>query len=172
MNRDKNLLEELLEAWRYTREGVIAEAENIPGGRFLEMPTGLLRSPLDLVNHIVESGWLMVGELSNPKGDFQRATWSELVAEHTPPGDYARDSESALEALRRSLTEGEAKLAAFGLDGMMQPIRQFNGVPATRLSWMHHGVAHEEYHRGQIALYARLFGMTPALTQAIYGSGL
>jgi uncharacterized damage-inducible protein DinB len=37
---------------------------------------------------------------------------------------------------------------------------------------MHHGIAHEEYHRGQLALYARLFGTTPALTQAIYGSGL
>lgn len=27
---------------------------------------------------------------------------------------------------------------------------QFNGRPATRLSWMSHGVAHEEYHRGQL----------------------
>ena len=39
----------------------------------------------------------------------------------------------------------------------------------TRLAWMNHGIAHEEYHRGQIALYARLLGRVPALTQKILG---
>jgi uncharacterized damage-inducible protein DinB len=34
---------------------------------------------------------------------------------------------------------------------------------------MHHGISHEEYHRGQLALYARLFGEVPALTKAIQG---
>ena len=52
---------------------------------------------------------------------------------------------------------------------MLQRIRQFDGSMATRLSWMHHGVAHEEYHRGQIALYARLVGRVPALTKLIEG---
>ena len=128
-----NLLEELLEAWRYTRAGVIAEVENLPADRLLDVPDKLQRSPLDLVNHIVEAGWLMAGELSNPTGDFMRKDHGELTAEHTPPGD------------------------------------QFNGVPASRMSWMQHGISHEEYHRGQLALYARLFDETPALTKLIYG---
>ena len=51
---------------------------------------------------------------------------------------------------------------------MLQCIIRFNGVPATRLSWMSHGVAHE-YHRGQIALCARLLGLVPAPTQLIQG---
>jgi len=34
---------------------------------------------------------------------------------------------------------------------------------------MHHGVSHEEYHRGQLALCARLFGETRALTKRILG---
>ena len=53
---------------------------------------------------------------------------------------------------------------------MLQTIRQFDGEPALRLTWMHHGIAHEEYHRGQIALYARLVGRVPALTKLIQGS--
>jgi uncharacterized damage-inducible protein DinB len=53
---------------------------------------------------------------------------------------------------------------------MLQTIRQFNGAPATRLSWMHHAIAHEEYHRGQLALYARLVGRVPALTKLIQGA--
>ena len=52
---------------------------------------------------------------------------------------------------------------------MLQQIQQFDGTHATRLSWMHHGVSHEEYHRGQIALYARLVGKVPALTKLIQG---
>jgi uncharacterized damage-inducible protein DinB len=34
---------------------------------------------------------------------------------------------------------------------------------------MQHGIAHEEYHRGQIALCARLMGIKPALTKLIEG---
>ena len=34
---------------------------------------------------------------------------------------------------------------------------------------MNHGIAHEEYHRGQLALYARLLGRVPALTRLIQG---
>ena len=52
---------------------------------------------------------------------------------------------------------------------MLQFIRRFDGKMGTRLAWMNHGVAHEEYHRGQIALSARLLGRVPALTQQILG---
>lgn len=166
-----NLLDELLEAWRYTREGVIAEAENLPADRFLERPEGLRRSALDLVNHIMESGWLMAGELSRQDGDFQRKPYSDLVAEHTPPHAYADARREALQTLRTSHEAAEARLREAGMDVLARRIRQFSGVEATRLAWMHHGIAHEEYHRGQLALYARLLGETPALTKLILGEG-
>ena len=165
-----SLLDELLEAWRFTREGVIAEVENLPDRVLRDPPTPLKRSGLDLVNHIVESGRLMAGELSRADGDFTRKPYPDLLAEHSREGDVAGSRREAVELLRRSHSEGEAMLLAAGIDGMMNPIRQFNGVPATRLGWMHHGISHEEYHRGQIALYARLGGETPALTKMIEGS--
>lgn len=163
-----DLLDELLEAWRYTREGVIAELENLPAERLDERPDGLQRSALDLARHIVDSGWLMSGELSRPDGDFQRLSWEALIEEHS---DHATivTREEALAELRRSHERGAATLRAAGSARMAQPIRQFNGVPASRLAWMHHGISHEEYHRGQLALYARLLGETPALTKLILG---
>lgn len=164
-----DLLDELLEAWRYTREGVIAELENLPPDRLDERPEGLQRSALDLARHIVDSGWLMSGELSNPDGDFQRLPWEALIAEHS---DHATilTRDDALEQLRRSHERGAAALRAAGGALMAKQIRQFNGVPASRLAWMHHGISHEEYHRGQLALYARLLGETPALTKLILGN--
>jgi uncharacterized damage-inducible protein DinB len=139
-----SMLDELITAWRYTRDGVIAEVENFPDAHFAERPPGLLRSALDLANHIIESGRLMGGELSRRDGDFTRRSYAELLEEHTRPGDVTASKAQALDALRRSCDED-----------------------SERLGWMHHGIAHEEYHRGQIALCARLFGSTPALTRLI-----
>ena len=165
------LFDEILEAWRYTRDGVIAEAENLPDAKFNVRPDGLGRSALDLVNHITLAGRLMSGELSRPDGDFRRVPYNELMEEHARPGDQASARADAVAALRRSFEEGEAMLRAAGADHMMQPIRQFNGEYASRLAWMHHGISHEEYHRGQLALFARLHGLVPALTQQIESGG-
>ncbi|HXV15622.1 MAG TPA: DinB family protein [Gemmatimonadaceae bacterium] len=162
--------DEMIESWRYTREGVIAEVKNFPDDEFMRTPLHLKRTALDLVNHIVESGRLMSGELSRPDGDFQRKSYFDLIKEHTKPGDEASSKSEAIALLERSHAEGEAMLKAAGAELMAKPIRQFNGVPASRLSWMTHGVSHEEYHRGQLALYARLAGETPALTKLIEGS--
>ena len=50
---------------------------------------------------------------------------------------------------------------------MLQRITRFDGEQGTRIAWMNHGISHEDYHRGQVALYARLVGRVPALTQLI-----
>lgn len=162
-----SLLDEMLAAWRYTRDGVIAELENLPPARCADRPQGVLRSPLDLASHIIESGWLMAGELSRVDGDFQRKPYPELIAEHWHDAEPSSRGE-ALQQLRSSLEQGERALHAAG-DLLSQPIRQFNGAYASRMSWLHHGIAHEEYHRGQLALYARLFGEIPALTKQMHG---
>ena len=163
------LLDELLEAWRYTREGVIAEVENLPESKLKESPLGLSRTAIDLVNHIVESSRMMAGELSRPDGDFLRVPYPKLLAEYVSEGDVASSKEGAVALLRRSQVEGEAILRAAGAEQLSKPIRQFNGVPASRIAWLHHGISHEEYHRGQLAIYARLYGETPALTKLIMG---
>ena len=124
--------DELIEAWRYTREGVIAEVKNFPDSAFDQMPGSLKRSALDLVNHIVESGRLMAGELSRPDGDFLRKSYGALMAEHTRPGDVAKSKAEAVALLERSHAEGEATLKGAGEAHMAKPIRQFNGVPASR----------------------------------------
>ena len=164
-----SLFDELLESWRYTREGVIAEIENLPDSVLESAPHPLGRSGMEIANHIVESGRLMAGELSRADGDFTRKSYPDLIAEHSKKGDVARTRDEVVELLRRSLDEGEGTLRAAGIERLVEPIRQFNGLPATRLAWMHHGISHEEYHRGQIALYARLGGEKPALTKLIEG---
>ncbi len=48
-------------------------------------------------------------------------------------------------------------------------IERFDGLEGTRLTWLNHGIAQEMYHRGQLATYARLLDLEPALTKVIRG---
>lgn len=161
----------MLTAWAFTRAGVIAEVRNLPDSTLGFTPDRLTRSARDITQHIIESGLLMSGELSCQDGDFLRKPYPDLMREHAPGGvTRYRTKAALLAALKRSHADGARRIRALGEVGMLQQIRQFNGEPATRMSWMHHGIAHEEYHRGQIALYARLVGRVPALTKQIEGS--
>jgi uncharacterized damage-inducible protein DinB len=166
----KTLLEEALVGWRYAREGVVAELENIPEESFGFRPVPAVRTVAELGRHIAESAAVMVGELTRPDGDFTRQSFPEHLKEHAADLDPRQDKDALLALLRGSLETGIAKFREAGELRMLQLITQFNGEPATRLSWMSHGVAHEEYHRGQLCVYARQLGLVPALTQLIHGS--
>ena len=164
------LLDEALDGWRYTREGVIAELENIPAESFDFSPAATVRTVAQLARHIVESGTVMAGELTHPDGNFTRQSYPEFLKEYASGLDARQDKASLIRLLRTSLEAGTARFQKAGDVRMLQLITQFNGQPATRLSWMSHGIAHEEYHRGQLCVYARLLGLVPALTRLIHGS--
>ncbi len=169
MTRYTTLLEETLEAWAFTRDGVIEELGNIPERDLAFKPRAESRTVAELVRHILESGRMMAGELSRSNGDFQRKSYEAFHREYGRGIASKRSKGSLLAALRLTHRQGESKLSAAGELHMLQYIRRFDGEMGTRLAWMNHGIAHEEYHRGQLALYARLLGRVPALTRRIMG---
>jgi uncharacterized damage-inducible protein DinB len=162
-------LEEALEAWRDARSGVIAEAENIPASRYAFRPRRGSRTVAELLRHILEVAMMMTGELTRADTNFHRAPWPELLALYDAPLRTAKTKAQILRLLRRQLLAAEKSFRKAGPRRMRGTIRRFDGLKGTRLAWLHHGIAHEEYHRGQLALYARLMGKIPALTQAIMG---
>lgn len=165
-----SLLEEALEAWEYTRDGVLAEVRNLGQADLTFKPDPGSRTPAELVVHIVESGLMMAGELSRKDGDFRRKPYLELIREHARGIRPTTKKSELLTLLRRTHDDGARKIRAAGELLMLQTITRFDGERGTRLAWMNHGISHEEYHRGQLALYARLRGRVPALTQLIYGT--
>jgi len=171
MAKFADLLDEALEAWAYTRAGVIEEVENLSDEDLAYAPRPESRTAVELARHIVESGLLMSGELSRADGDFRRKSYEALLREHGRGASVAskRTRRELVAALRRTHRDGEAKLRKAGELHMLQLIRRFDGILGTRFAWMQHGISHEEYHRGQLALYARLLGRVPALTQRILG---
>lgn len=165
------LLEEALESWRFTREGVIGELENLPADAMGHRPAEDTRTVAELVRHIVESGLMMAGELSREDGDFARQSFPEHIAEHAGHVGDASSREELLRLLRETHAEGERSLREAGEVAILQRIRRFDGEYGTRLAWLYHGIDHESYHRGQLALYARTLGRVPALTRRIRGDG-
>lgn len=165
----RNLLDEALESWGFARDGVIAEIENLSEKDMAFRPSGESRSTAELVAHVLESGAMMAGELARPDGDFRRKGYDELLKEHSRGIRMTGTRRQLVAELKRTHREGAAKIGEAGELHMLQHIRRFDGLLGTRLAWMQHGIGHEEYHRGQIALYARLAGKTPALTQLIQG---
>ena len=165
-----SLLEEALEAWQYTRSGVIEEIENLSDADLKFKPHAASRTPAELAHHLVESGLMMAGELTRPDGSFRRKPYPKLLAEYAGHLRPTQKKRALVAVLKRTHAEGARKIRAAGELHMLQCITRFDGQLGTRLAWMHHAVSHEEYHRGQLALYARLVGRVPALTQLIDGS--
>jgi uncharacterized damage-inducible protein DinB len=164
-----SLLEETLQAWEYTRNGLIAEVENIAEAEFEFRPTPEVRSVAELVNHILEATRIATGELTRPDGDFTRQSYAEFVREYAGAPTEVGDEADLLSMLRSTWEEGDRRFREAGELFMLQFIRRFDGQPGTRLAWLNHHIDHEMYHRGQLALYARLLGRVPALTQQIQG---
>jgi len=160
------LLEEALEGWSGVRQGVIAEVANLPEDRLDWHWAEGSRTVRELVEHILESGLLMK-ELLRPDGDFRRRPSAELVAEHAADLPRGGGKDDLLRLLEETHRELDDAFRAAGELHMLQHIHRFDGLPGTRLAWFHHGVAHEYYHGGQIALLERLMGIVPALTQMI-----
>ena len=163
------LLEEALEAWEFTREGVIDELKSIPEKDMGFAPTEKSRSVIELAQHVIESGMMMSGELSRSDGDFQRKSYEGFLHEYAKGVGGSRTKPQLLALLKKSHQDGAKRIRHAGELQMLQLINRFDGQKGTRLAWMHHGIAHEEYHRGQLALYARLLGRVPALTRRILG---
>jgi len=163
------LLDEALEAWMFARDGVLDELRNIPEKDLSFRPAVEARSALELVQHIIESGLMMAGELARPDGDFRRKSYEGFLHEYGRGVRGWRSKAPLMAALRKTHADGEKKLRQAGELHMLQHIRRFDGEMGTRLAWMHHGISHEEYHRGQLAMYARLMGRVPALTKKILG---
>jgi uncharacterized damage-inducible protein DinB len=164
-----NLLEEALEAWQFTRDGVIDEVSALPEKDLGFRASEKSRTAIELVQHVVESGTLMVGELTRSDGDFQRKSYEGFLHEYGRGISARRTKAQLLDALKKTHAEGQRKFRDAGELHMFQLIRRFDGKLGTRLAWLNHGVSHEEYHRGQIALYARMLGRVPALTRRIEG---
>ena len=170
MDRFTTLLEEVLEAWTDARLGLIDEVKNIPAKQFEFRPTPEVRSVREVVVHILEVAMMMTGELTRADTNFHRRPWPKLLRMYAAQAYRAKTKADVVQLLKSQLKEAEKKFREAGELHMLQRIKRFDGELGTRLAWLHHGIAHEMYHTGQLTVYQRLMGIEPALTKRIRGA--
>lgn len=170
MSDIERLVHDAIEVLDFARRGTIAEAANIPDGRWDFRPHPQARSVAELVHHIVQGTAMLLGEATDPEGDFQRRPPHEHVREHAADvPDAASDPEVLREALEDVHRRCLDAIRAATPEHWLTEIRRFDGESWTRLTYLFYAASHEDYHRGQLASWARIMGLVPALTQKIHG---
>lgn len=165
-----SLLEEALEAWNGTRQGVIDELDNIPADKFEFRPTKDVRSVRELAIHILEVAMMMTGELTRPDTNLARAPWQKLLDMYAAEAYKLKTKKEILSFMRKQIKDGTQAFEKAGELHMMQLMKRFDGKFGTRFAWLHHGIEQEAYHGGQLTTYARMLGIEPALTKKIRGA--
>jgi uncharacterized damage-inducible protein DinB len=169
MANPPTLLNEALASWGHEREGLVAEVLNVPADRLDFRPAPESRTARELVQHILVVATMMAGELTRETTDFTATSWPKLMSTYGRAARRAKTRAQLVTLLRGQFRDAERRFRAAGELNLFQLMTNFDGSRGTKLAWFHHGVAHEMYHRGQLALYERLLGIEPALTRLIRG---
>jgi uncharacterized damage-inducible protein DinB len=166
----KSRLDEVLEAWHDVRAGVIEEVENIPSAKMDFRPSPEVRTVREQIQHILEVAMMATGEFTRPDTNLLRAPWPKLLGMYAKPAWKAKTKAQLLSLLRSQMKDADRKFRGQGELALLQFHTRFDGKQGTKIAWVHHAMANEWYHRGQLAMYARMLGLVPALTQRIQGS--
>src|SRR5690349_7637426 len=109
-----SLLDEFLEAWAYTRDGVIREVRNLPESALDYRPADASRNARELVQHIIESGLMMSGELSREDCDFQRQSFPAFMADYGRGVARHKTKTALLKALTDTHADGARRIRRAG----------------------------------------------------------
>lgn len=159
-------IDRLVENWTEVRAGLTKEASQIPAGQFSFRPTPETRSVAELLQHIVESQKMLVGEVCRSETNLMRQSFAAHIREYAPEVAGIGDKNGLLELLRSSMDTSEASIRGQG-DSLQQTMRRFDGKEISKHEFLVFAVAHEMYHRGQLTVYERLLGIEPVLTQQL-----
>jgi uncharacterized damage-inducible protein DinB len=157
-------IDRLIESWSEVRAGLIKEASQIPEGQFSFRATSDTRTVTEVLQHIVQSQKMLVGEACRAETNLRRQSFADHINEYAPEVADVKDKNGLLELLRSSMETSEASIRSCG-QGLQDTMQRFDGKEVSKLDFLNFAVAHEMYHRGQLTVYERLLGIEPALTR-------
>jgi uncharacterized damage-inducible protein DinB len=142
-------VEQVLDSWRTIRQDTAAAVEDFPAGELDYRPT----PELDTFRQI---------------DDLTAGNFRERLKQHLralPPAEGAAGATDLANALRESMAQRTAQLAAQSPEFFAGMITRFDGQRVTRLEMVQFIKEHELTHRAQLFMYLRLKGIVPATTR-------
>ena len=156
-------LEHVLDSWKTVREDTIHAVEDFPAAEFDFRPTPDLMTFGELARHILDAGDGLSGLLLAGDDNLATPDFREKMTKHfrgVGPGPAALAA-----ALRESVAQRTAQLAAQPPDFFAHVITRFDGQRVTRLEMLQMVKEHELTHRATMFLYLRMKGIVPATTR-------
>lgn len=155
--------ETIIGLWKDTRAGLIQEVEKIPEDQFSFRATPDTRSIAELLQHIIQSQKILVGEVCRPDTNLMRQSVVAHAQEYAPGVNEVTDKNGLIELLRSSMDEAETCIAGIA-DKLDTTMTSLNGQPTSKSAFLTFAQSHEMYHRGQLTVFERLLSIEPALT--------
>jgi uncharacterized damage-inducible protein DinB len=156
-------VESLIVTWKEVRNGFIDEANQIPADQFLFRATPETRTVTELLQHIIETQAVLIGEACRPEPNLMRQSFADHIKEYAPEVAATTDKDGLLALMRSSMDKAAATIST-NEDKLSGSMKRFDGREMTKLDFLRFATSHEMYHRGQLTVYERLLNIKPALT--------
>jgi uncharacterized damage-inducible protein DinB len=152
-----------MKSWKDIRNGLIDEVEKIPAEQMSFRATPDTRSIAEILQHIVETQKILVGETCRENSNLLRQSFAAHGQEYAPGVSEVTDKQGLIDLLRSSTEAAEATVLSHA-DMWDAPMNGLTGQPTTKGAILTFASAHEMYHRGQLTVYERLLNIEPVLT--------
>ena len=160
------LIEEVAKNMESQRAGVVAEIENTSESDLDYRIAPEAKSVRDIAQHIADVSVGFVDEILKTDGSFMNLFNPDIQAALTAKVARAQTKAELVDVLKTTGAQNAARVREAGERLVTETMPTIIG-PQTRLSALWFAVAHEMYHRGQLAICGRGCGVVPALTQRI-----
>ena len=160
------MIEEAVRMWEMFREGLVGELANIPEDKYEWRPGEGARTVRELALHIVAAGKGFIDELVAEETNFMRLRTPQVQQAMIDALGDPQSKDEVVSLVRTTGAEGFARLREHA--ERLRTGTMANGQ--SRVTGISFAAAHEMYHRGQVATYARGMGLVPAMTQRIMQS--
>lgn len=158
-------VEHVLDSWKTVRQDTIAAVEEFPTAEFDFRPAPEIATFREIALHILNAGEGLTKLLLDGEEDFsnpERRARMKQYFRNFPP-DVGGPELAA--ALRSSMEDCAAALAAAPADFWARMITRVDGQRVTRLEMVQFVKEHELTHRAQLFMDMRMKGIVPATTR-------
>lgn len=158
-------LETVLDSWKTIRQDTAQAVEDFPAAEMDFKPVGEMMSFGEIARHILVASYGITGMLLDGVENLATPQFRENMQKYAAELPAAQDPASLAAALRESLAQRTAQLAAQPAEFFDHVITRFDGQRVTRLEMVQMSKEHELTHRAQLFVYLRLKGIVPATTR-------
>ena len=155
--------EMIMKLWKDVRNGLIEEVEKVPDDQMSFRATPDTRTIAELLQHVVETQKILVGEACRENGSLRRQSFADHGKEYAAGVRDVSDKQGLIELLRSSMEAAETAVIS-STDKWEEPVGGLDGKPTSKAAFLTFACSHEMYHRGQLTVYERLLTIEPALT--------